>query len=366
MSHPDLFTPITLGNIELKNRMVMAPMTRNRATADGNVPQEMNVTYYRQRATAGLIITEATQVSPEGVGYPLTPGIHSQQQVDGWRQVTDAVHEQGGKIIIQLWFCGRISHPSLLPDNQQPVSASAIKPAGEAFTMEGLKPFETPRELSADEIKTIVSQYRHGAELAKQAGFDGIEVHAANGYLIDQFLRDGSNQRSDAYGGSVENRMRFLNEVMDAVCDVWDSASVGVRLSPENPFNDMSDSDPQRHFEFFASELSGRGLAYLHLVEGGMGGGDATVDYHAIRRCFAGNYMANLGYDKAQANKAIANGDCDLVSFGVPFLANPDLVYRFEHDLPLNEADATTFYGGDETGYIDYPFAEQESVRAAG
>lgn len=366
MSAPDLFTPIKLGNIELKNRIVMAPMTRNRANPEGNVPQEMNVTYYRQRASAGLIITEATQISPQGVGYPLTPGIYSSEQVEGWRKINNAVHEEGGKIIAQLWFCGRISHSSLLPDNQQPVSASAIRPAGDAFTMEGLKPFETPRQLGSDEIENITGQYRHAADLAKQAGFDGIEVHAANGYLIDQFLRDGCNHRTDAYGGSVENRMRLLNEVMDAVCEIWDSASAGVRLSPENPFNDMSDSDPQAHFEYFASELSGRGLAYLHLVEGGMGS-DApkTVDYPAIRAAFKGNYMANLGYDKAQANRAIADGDCDLVSFGVPFLANPDLVYRFEHDLPLNEADMDSFYGGDEKGYTDYPFAGQQQAKTA-
>jgi N-ethylmaleimide reductase len=359
MAHLDLFSPIQLGNIQLNNRMVMAPMTRNRSD-NNNVPQAMNVTYYRQRATAGLIITEASQVSPEGVGYPLTPGIYSTQQVEAWRKITDAVHEEGSKIFIQLWYCGRISHPSLLPDGQSTVSASAIKPEGEAVTYDGMKPFETPRALSVDEIRNIVSQYRHAASMAKRADFDGIEIHAANGYLIDQFLRDGTNRRDDEYGGSDENRMRFLNEVLDAVCEVWDVSSVAVRLSPENPFNDMSDSDPQAHFEYFASQLASRGLAYLHLVEG------PSVNYRAIRDCFAGTYMANTGYDKERANASLAGGDSDLVSFGALFLANPDLVYRFRNNLSLNDPDVSTFYGGDEKGYTDYPFATELQQQLTG
>ena len=364
MSEKDLFNEVTIGNLSLSNRIVMAPMTRNRA-AEGNVPHAMNVKYYRQRAGAGLIITEASQVSPEGVGYPATPGIYSQQQVDGWKMVTDAVHEEGGHIYLQLWYCGRISHPDLLPDKQIPVAPSAIKPDGEAVTFEGMKAFVEPRALTTDEISVIIAQYRDAAEKAKQAGFDGIEVHAANGYLIDQFLRDGSNQRSDEYGGSAENRMRLLNEVLDAVSEVWNSKCIGVRLTPENSFNSMSDSDPQSHFHYFISQLNRRDLAYIHLLEGDMMSESRNVDYRALRDAYDGIYMANNGYDKQRAKAALDNGDCDLVAIGVPFLANPDLVYRYKHDLPLNEADQATFYGGDETGYTDYPFAQQDIAETA-
>jgi N-ethylmaleimide reductase len=364
MSEKELFDEVTIGNLKLSNRIVMAPMTRNRA-AEGNVPQALNAEYYRQRASAGLIITEASQVSPEGVGYPATPGIHNQQQVDGWKMVTDAVHDEGGRIILQLWYCGRISHPDLLPDKQTPVAPSAIRPDGEAVTFEGMKAFVEPRALTVDEIKDIVSQYKEAAENAKQAGFDGIEVHAANGYLIDQFLRDGSNHRSDEYGGSVENRMRLLNEILDEVSEVWDSKSIGVRLTPENSFNSMSDSNPQSHFEYFIKQLNKRDLAYIHLLEGDMMSESRDVDYRALRDAYDGIYMANNGYDKQRAQAALTNGDCDLVAIGVPFLANPDLVYRYENDLPLNEADPATFYGGDETGYTDYPFANKEVAETA-
>jgi len=364
MSEKELFDEVTIGNLKLSNRIVMAPMTRNRA-AEGNVPQALNAEYYRQRASAGLIITEASQVSPEGVGYPATPGIHNQQQVDGWKMVTDAVHDEGGRIILQLWYCGRISHPDLLPDKQTPVAPSAIRPEGEAVTFEGMKAFVEPRALTVDEIKDIVRQYKEAAENAKQAGFDGIEVHAANGYLIDQFLRDGSNHRSDEYGGSVENRMRLLNEILDEVSEVWDSKSIGVRLTPENSFNSMSDSNPQSHFEYFIKQLNKRDLAYIHLLEGDMMSESRDVDYRALRDAYDGIYMANNGYDKQRAQAALTNGDCDLVAIGVPFLANPDLVYRYENDLPLNEADPATFYGGDETGYTDYPFANKEVAETA-
>ena len=357
MSTELLFTPITLGNVELQNRIVMAPMTRNRA-AKGAVPQEMNVEYYRQRATAGLIITEAAQVSPEGVGYPGTPGIYNDEQVAGWHKITDAVHEEGSRMFLQLWYCGRISHPDLLPDKQTPVAPSAIKPEGETMTYEGMKAFVEPRALQKDDITKIVSQYRNAAQKAKDAGFDGVEIHAANGYLIDQFLRDGSNQRSDEYGGSEENRMRFLNEVIDAVLTVWDSKNVGIRLTPENSFNSMSDSDPQAHFDYFIRQLNSRDLAYIHLLEGDMMGAGSTFDYRALRDAYSGLYMANNGYDKDRAVASLSNGDSDLVAFGVPFLANPDLVKRFRHDLPLNAPDQATFYGGDETGYTDYPFSE--------
>ena len=364
MSTKDLFSAVTIGNMNLANRMVMAPMTRNRA-AEGNIPQDINVEYYRQRAGAGLIITEASQVSPEGVGYPATPGIYNQQQADGWRKITDAVHDEGGHIYLQLWYCGRISHPDLLPDNQTPVAPSAIRPEGEAITFEGMKAFVEPRALETSEIQNIVTQYKNAAQLAKQAGFDGVEIHAANGYLLDQFLRDGSNHRTDEYGGSAENRMRFLNQVIDAVLDVWDSKDVGIRLTPENSFNSMSDSDPQAHFNYFITQLNSRNLAYIHLLEGDMMGASRDVDYRALRDAYDGIYIANNGYDKTRAQASIANGDCDLVAFGVPFLANPDLVVRYKNDLPLNEADQATFYGGDATGYTDYPFADQAVAETA-
>ncbi len=355
MTDTDLFSPITLGDLTLPNRVVMAPLTRNRAAMPGNVPQAMNVTYYAQRASAGLIITEAAQVSPEGVGYPATPGIHSDEQVQGWRAVNDAVHAAGGHIFIQLWYCGRISHPDLLPNHQQPVSASAIKPEGEAATYTGPKPFVEPRALRTDELPGIVDQYRQAAKRARDAGFDGVEIHAANGYLLDQFLRDGSNRRDDNYGGVLENRARLLLEVLSAVLESWDPTRVGVRISPENPFNDMQDSDPQATFEFVANTLSGRGLGYLHVVEGDMVSGSRCLDYRRIRDNFDGYYMANSGYDKARAQAAIGRGDADMVSFGKLLLANPDLVQRFKVDAELNTPDPDTFYGGDERGYTDYP-----------
>jgi N-ethylmaleimide reductase len=350
----NLFSPITIGPNTLRNRIVMAPLTRNRA-GEGNVPQEMNVKYYRQRASAGLIISEATQVSPDGVGYPATPGIHSSEQVAGWKQVTRAVHDEDGLIFLQLWYCGRISHPDLLPNNQQPVSASAIRAEGEAVTFEGMKPFVEPRALEADELPGIVDQYRKAAISAKEAGFDGVEVHAANGYLLDQFLRDGTNQRQDNYGGSFENRTRLILEVVDAVAEIWDRSQIGVRISPDNSFNDIHDSNPQALFNYVAEVLSTRKLGYLHVVEGGFMG-EHDVDYDQIRQRFDGNYMANLGYDLEKAQAAIATDHADLVSFGTLFLANPDLVARFKANADLNTPDMDTFYGGDEHGYTDYPF----------
>jgi len=364
MSTSNLFSAVSIGNMKLKNRMVMAPMTRNRA-ASGNVPQIMNVEYYRQRASAGLIITEASQVSAQGVGYPRTPGIYNDEQVAGWQKITDAVHAEGGRIYIQLWYCGRISHPDLLPDGQTPVAPSAIKPEGEAVTFEGMKAFVEPHALQGNEILNIVAQYRNAAEKARQAGFDGVEIHAANGYLIDQFLRDGSNQRSDEYGGSTENRMRFLNQIIDAVCEIWHSNQVGIRLSPENSFNSMSDSEPQTHFDYFVTQLQAHDLAYLHVLEGDMISGQRNVDYRALRDAYNGIYIANNGYDKERAQTALAKNDCDLIAFGTPFLANPDLVYRYQNNLPLNEPDPVTFYGGDETGYTDYPFAERKVTEPA-
>lgn len=355
MNSIDLFTPLNLGGLRLPNRVVMAPLTRNRAAMPGNVPQAMNATYYAQRAGAGLIIAEATQVSPEGIGYPATPGIHSDQQVQGWRAVNDAVHAAGGRIFLQLWYCGRISHPDLLPDGQQPVSASAIKPVGDAATFEGLKPFVEPRALRTDELPGIVEQYRQAARRAVAAGFDGVEVHSANGYLLDQFLRDGTNHRDDNYGGSLENRSRLLMEILSAVLENWEPARVGVRISPENTFNDIHDSDPQATFNFVASALSGKGLGYLHAVEGDLMSGERSLDYRQIRDHFDGYYMANGSYDQTRGTAALASGDADMVAFGKLFIANPDLVRRFKSDAALNTPDEDTFYGGDEKGYTDYP-----------
>jgi N-ethylmaleimide reductase len=351
----DLFTPIKLGRTELRNRIVMAPLTRNRA-GEGNVPTPLNVEYYAQRASAGLIITEATPISDMGHGYPATPGVHTQEQVEGWKKVVEAVHARGGKIYLQLWHVGRISHPSLLPNNQLPVAPSAIKPAGQAFTYTGLQDFVTPRALETGEIPAIIEDYRKAAQNALEAGFDGVEVHAANGYLLDQFLRDGTNQRTDQYGGSIANRARFLLKVVSVVCEVWGGDRVGVRISPINPFNDIRDSDPQALFNHVAQALNAYNLAYLHVVEVGMAGETPQpFDFVELRRNYEGNYMANGAYDKARGNAAIASGNADCVAYGVPFIANPDLVKRFHVDASLNEADQSTFYGGTDKGYTDYP-----------
>lgn len=350
----DLFEPFHLGDLTLANRMVMAPMTRNRAGRDGVVPPMM-VAYYQQRAGAGLSVTESAPVSAGGVGYPFTPGISSDAQAAGWLRVTNAVHSAGGRVFVQLQHCGRISHPSLQPDGATPVAPSALRPAGQAVTYDGMQDFVTPRALETREILGLVAEFRHAAETARRAGFDGVEVHGANGYVIDQFLRDGSNRRGDAYGGSVRNRMRLLNEILDAVCAVWPAGRVGVRLTPENSFNSMSDSDPQAHFGYVLEQLSRRGLAYVHMLEGDMMSKASSVDYRALRKAFAGPYIANNGYDLARARGAIERGDADLVAFGVPFLANPDLVRRYRENLPLNRADPSTFYSGSETGYTDYP-----------
>lgn len=355
-----LFSPIQLGALALPNRVVMAPLTRNRAGA-GNVPGPLNAQYYAQRASAGLIISEASQVSPQGLGYPATPGIHNTVQVAGWRLVTDAVHGAGGRIFLQLWHVGRISHPSLQPDGALPVAPSAVKPAGEAMTYEGPQPFVQPRALDTTELPDIVHQYRQAAANAQTAGFDGVEIHAANGYLLDQFLRDGTNRRSDDYGGSRENRTRLLLEVLAAVLETWPAERVGIRISPENTFNDIQDSAPQATFNFVAEQLSGRGLAYLHVIEGDMMTGTCAVDYRALRARFDGAYMANFNYDLVRAQAAIGNGAADLVAFGKLFISNPDLVQRFALGAALNTPDESTFYGGDAKGYTDYPPLEAPS-----
>jgi N-ethylmaleimide reductase len=360
----NLFSSYELGLYNLKNRMVMAPMTRNRA-GRGNSPQPVNALYYAQRAGAGLIITEASQVSPQGLGYPDMPGIYSPEQISGWRLVTDLVHKRGGLIFLQLFHCGRISHPSLQPKGAAPVAPSAIKPEGEAMTYEGPQPFVEPRALETEEIAGIVEQFRQGAENAREAGFDGVELHAANGYLLDQFLRDGTNHRTDQYGGSVENRARLLFDVAEAVVNVWGEGRVGVHISPENPFNDMYDSNSELLFSHVAEELNRFLLAYVHVVEIDLSN---PTDFSAslnpltqkLRGIYKGVYMTNGGYDRDRAERVLETGDADLVSFGRLFLANPDLPERFKKGAPLNEPDETTFYGGDEQGYTDYPFLESE------
>jgi N-ethylmaleimide reductase len=350
----NLFSPILLGDLALANRIIMAPLTRNRADKD-NAPQDMNVEYYRQRAGAGLIISEGSQISATGIGYPGTPGIHSETQVAGWKRVTDAVHEQGGRIFIQLWHTGRISHSSLQPGHVLPVAPSALKAAGQAMTYQGFHDFETPHALTIDELPGIVAEYAAAAKNAKAAGFDGVEIHAANGYLLDQFLRDGTNRREDNYGGDIANRMRLLLEVVEKVIAVWGEHRVGVRVSPENSFNDINDSQPQQTFNAVAQKLSDYPLAYLHVLEGDMLTGERHVNYVALRNCFSGFYMANNGYDQERGNSAIEQHDADMVAYGKLFIANPDLPVRFAKNLPLNTPDQATFYGGDEQGYTDYP-----------
>ena len=357
MSEKNLFSPIQLGAYKLPNRIVMAPLTRNRA-GEGNVPQPLNALYYEQRASAGLIITEASQISPQGMGYPATPGIYSAEQIAGWQQVTRAVHEKGGRIFLQLWHVGRISHPSLQPDGATPVAPSAIQPQGEAMTYDGMQPFVTPRALELDEIPGIVDQYRQAAKNAQEAGFDGVEVHGANGYLLDQFLRDGTNHRTDAYGGSVENRARLLLEVTEAVVEVFGGQRVGVRLSPSSTFNDMTDSDPRATFGYAVQALNSFNLAYLHLLEpseSDLRHGGTAIPTKEFRPLYDGNLMVNWDYDQEAGNRAIASGDADLVSYGKLFIANPDLPERFEKNAPLNEPNPETFYGGGTEGYTDYP-----------
>lgn len=353
----NLFTPIQLGRYELPNRIVMAPLTRNRAGA-GNVPQPLNALYYQQRASAGLIISEASQVCPQGQGYPATPGIHSAEQVAGWKAVTQAVHDQGGHIFLQLWHVGRISHPSFQPEGALPVAPSAIQPKGDAMTYDGMQPFVTPRALELDEIPGIIDQYRQGAKNALEAGFDGVEVHGANGYLLDQFLRDGTNHRTDDYGGSLENRARLLMEVTQAAVDVWGSDRVGVRLSPSSTFNDMADSDPKTTFGYAIQALNAFNLAYLHLLEpseADLRYGGTPIPTREFRPLYNGTLMVNWDYDQATGHQAIASGDADLVSYGKLFIANPDLPRRFEENAPLNEPNFDTFYGGGAEGYTDYP-----------
>ncbi|QBR72927.1 alkene reductase [Beijerinckiaceae bacterium] len=361
-----LFSPFQLGDLQLNNRLVMAPLTRNRATKGTDAPNDLNARYYRQRATAGLIISEATQISQQGQGYIWTPGIYTEAQVAGWRNVTDAVHGAGGLIFIQLWHVGRVSHISLQPGGAKPVAPSAIAAKTKTFIETGFVDTSEPRALTIDEIAGIVADYRKAAENAKRAGFDGIEIHGANGYLIDQFLKDGTNKRSDHYGQSIENRARFALEVTDAILSVWDKRRVGIRLSPVSPANDATDSNPAEIFGYLVKELSAREIAYIHVIEGATGGPRDIVDFdfQALRKAFAGAYIANNEYTRELAIETLQQNRADLIAFGKLFLANPDLVERLRKNAPLNVPKQESFYGGASEGYTDYPTLE-EAARTA-
>ena len=363
-----LFQPFGMGGLTLKNRIVMAPLTRSRSN-DAGVPPSFAADYYAQRATAGLIVSEATNISPQARGYALTPGIWSQEQVDAWAKVTRAVHAQDGRIVLQLWHTGRISHPSL-HGGALPVAPSAIKPSGQAFTNDGLQDHVTPRALETDEIPAIVEDYRHAARCAKDAGFDGVEIHSANNYLLEQFIRDSTNKRTDRYGGAVENRLRFPLDVVAAVTDVWGGGSrVGIRISPGTtmPGQTPLDSDPMGTYGAYIDGLNRFGLAYLHDIEGVTQQSRETegVDYTVLRKRFAGAYIANNGYDRKLAVEMLTAGKADLVSFGRPFIANPDLVERLRTGAPLADAPKSYWYGGDTTGYSDWPAMDRQVKLAA-
>lgn len=361
----DLFQPVTMGGITLPNRIVMAPLTRSRA-GRGDVPGPLNAEYYAQRATAGLIVSEATQITQQGKGYAFTPGIQTPEQVAGWRLVTDRVHAAGGRMFIQLWHVGRISHPSLQPGGGLPVAPSAIRPEGQAFTEHGFQPFVQPRALETAEIPGIVEDYRRTTQNALDAGFDGVEIHAANGYLIDQFLRDGTNKRTDQYGGSVENRTRFLAEVTAAVVGVAGGSRTGIRFSPLSPANDIADSNPEAVFTAAVERINPHHLAYMHVIEGATQGAREVpggFDLQKLRRAFNGLFMANNGFDKALAERVLAADEADLIAFGRPFISNPDLVERLRLGAPLTPDHRETWYGGGAEGYTDYPTLE--TARAA-
>ncbi len=354
-----LFTPFNLGGRLLRNRIVMAPLTRDRATPGTDVPRALNAEYYAQRADAGLIVSEATQISPTGKGYAWTPGIYSPEQVDGWKLVTDAVHAKGGAIYLQIWHVGRISHPSLQPGGILPVAPSAIAPRKQRTFIESGTMVEIgePRALELAEIPGIIADYRQATRNAMQAGFDGVEIHAANGYLIHQFLADNTNHRTDEYGGSIANRLRFALEVTEAVVGEIGANRTAIRLSPVSPANDIADTAPAAVFFPLVRELNKLKLAYIHVVEGATGGPREFhgFDFHALRKEFDGPWMVNNGYTREMAIEAIASGYADLVAFGKPYIANPDLVERFKSNASLNQPDSATFYGGDAKGYTDYP-----------
>ncbi len=356
--HSDLFQPVFLGPYRLANRIVMAPLTRSRASEDG-VPTSLMAEYYAQRASAGLIIAEGTNISPQGRGYAFTPGIYNDAQVAGWRQVIEAVHACGGRIFPQLWHVGRVSHPALQPGGTLPVAPSAIRPDAKSFTKTGFQACVTPRALATTEIPEIVEQYRHAARNALSAGFDGVEIHAANGYLIEQFLRDSTNKRTDAYGGSRENRARLLLDVTEAVAGVCGGERVGIRLSPVSPVNGADlDSDPAATYAYVVERLNTFGLAYIHIIEGATQGPREVpggFDLHILRRSFKGLYIANNGYDLELALEARRRNLADLISLGRLYIANPDLVERLRIGARLNVPDRATFFGGGVAGYTDYP-----------
>lgn len=354
----NLFESVQLGSLVLANRVFMAPLTRNRAEADG-VPGELAATYYAQRASAGLIVTEATQISPMGKGYINTPGIHSSEQVRAWSRIVESVHKRGGRIFLQLWHVGRISHSSLLPNNAQPVAPSAIRANSQTFIATGPAQVSEPVALTLSDIKETLADYRAAASNAKAAGFDGVEIHAANGYLIDQFLRSGSNQRNDLYGDSASNRARFLTEVTEKVLEVWDEKRIGVRISPTGTFNDMRDANPSETFRVTVERLNKFRIGYLHVVESAQDGPQNDESEWALlrslRELWKGFYVVNGGYDGPRGKEAVLTGHADAVAYGRAFLANPDLPMRLQLGSPLNEPDQQTFYGGDSRGYTDYP-----------
>jgi N-ethylmaleimide reductase len=357
MSTPTkLFEPYKLGPIALPNRFVMAPLTRNRAV-EGFVPSPLAAEYYGQRASAGLLVTEASQVSQQGQGYQDTPGIYSKEQVAGWRKVTDRVHERGGRIFIQLWHVGRISHTSLQVDNGAPVAPSAIRAKGKTFVGGTFADVSEPRALALEEIPGIIESFKQATANALAAGFDGVEIHGANGYLLDQFARDGTNKRTDAYGGSIENRAKLMLEISKVVAAEAGADRTGIRISPVTPANDISDSNPQPLFDYIVDHLNALKLTYIHVIEGATGGARdfAPFDFASLRKRFKGTYIANNGYDFDLATKVLAANQADLIAFGKPFISNPDLVERLQRGAPLNDYDKNTFYGGGAKGYTDYP-----------
>jgi N-ethylmaleimide reductase len=357
MTASKLFEPYKLGPITLPNRLVMAPLTRNRAVPPGMVPSPLAIDYYGQRASAGLLITEASQVSQQGMGYQDTPGIYSKEQVAGWKKVTDRVHERGGRIFIQIWHVGRISHVALQANGGAPVAPSAIRAKGKTFVNGQFADVSAPRALELAEIPGIIDDFKRGAANALAAGFDGVEIHGANGYLLDQFAKDGTNKRTDTYGGSIENRAKLMLEVSKAVAAEAGAERTGIRISPVTPANDISDSNPQPLFDYIVDGLEALKLTYIHVIEGATGGPRdiAPFDYASLRKRFSRAYMANNGYDFALANKQLDAGAADLIAFGKPFISNPDLVERLKKGAPLNEWDKNTFYGGGAKGYTDYP-----------
>ncbi|ABD86930.1 alkene reductase [Rhodopseudomonas palustris] len=366
MSTPTkLFESYKLGPITLSNRTVMAPLTRNRAVA-GFVPNPLAIEYYGQRASAGLLITEASQISQQGQGYQDTPGIYSKEQVAGWRKVTDEVHKKGGKIFIQLWHVGRISHVDLQPNHGAPVAPSAIRAKTKTYVGGQFADVSEPRALELNEIPGIIADYRKAAANAIEAGFDGVEIHGANGYLLDQFARESSNKRTDAYGGGIENRAKLMLEVSKAVVEEIGAERTGIRISPVTPANDVSDSNPQALFDYIVDELNKLKLVYIHVIEGSTGGprDNLPFDYASLRKRFHGTYIANNAYDLALANKVLDADEADLIAFGKLFIANPDLVERLRRGGPFNEPDKATFYGGGAKGYTDYPTLD-EKLQAA-